>query len=289
MDIRNGTSILHVADTGDESDRPVLLLLHGIISSGRTWAWIVPEVANRFRVLRLDFRGHGRSDRTPHEYMPADYVGDAVAVLKHVGRPCVVIGHSLGGGAAAALTQQRPDLVIGAIMEDPPLKPSTPSSDSASLETNYLLERLRLMRQSIPALQESNTSLQALVELLSAAPDAAGTATFGATLTPDALESMAAGLLAVDATVLDPVLDSTTYSFIDPAVGFGVPSLIIAADPSKPDAVADPRIAQDYADMSSDTEVVVVSGAGHLIHGEQASRAMFLTAVTSFLRRVAPC
>ena len=37
---------------------PVLLLLHGITSFGGTWEWIVPQLVERFRVLRLDFRGH---------------------------------------------------------------------------------------------------------------------------------------------------------------------------------------------------------------------------------------
>ena len=39
----------------------------------------MPQLAERFRVLRLDFRGHGDSDRAPGEYSPAGYVSDAVA------------------------------------------------------------------------------------------------------------------------------------------------------------------------------------------------------------------
>jgi pimeloyl-ACP methyl ester carboxylesterase len=69
-------------------------------------------------------------------------------------------------------------------------------------------------------------------------------------------------------------------------VPFGVPSLVVGADPSKPDAVADPVAARRYADLSPDVEVVVVDGAGHLIHDELASRDRFREAVDRFLDRV---
>ena len=68
--IRNGSIELHVTEDGDPSAPPILLL-HGITSFGGTWEWIVPSLAERFRVLRLDFRGHGASDRAPEAYSPA--------------------------------------------------------------------------------------------------------------------------------------------------------------------------------------------------------------------------
>jgi pimeloyl-ACP methyl ester carboxylesterase len=262
-------------------------MLHGIMGSFRTWDWLVPELSDRFRVLRLDFRGHGQSDRAPDAYTPAGYVADAVAVLEQVGRPAVVIGHSLGGVTAAALTQQRPGLVAAAIMEDPPLG-STAPGESASLEGNSLLDGFRLMRETIPRLQEANPSVDALVDLLSAAPDTTGAGTFGEMLHPDGIRSMAASLLEVDATVLDRVLSGSMPAFLDPTIAFGAPSLIIAADPSKPDAVANPKAAQHYADISDDVQVSVIDGAGHLIHDERASREPFRAAVTAYLDRVAP-
>lgn len=284
MDVRIGARTLFVADDGNPVGPPVLLL-HGITSSGRTWDWLVPVLAARHRLLRLDFRGHGRSDRTPGEYAPAGYVADAVAVLEQVGRPCVVIGHSLGGGTAAALTQQRPDLLAGAVLEDPPL--GTTDGRPIALEGNALLDGFRLMRASIPRLQETGMPLDVLVRTLAAAPDTTGAGTFGDVLHSDALEAMASALLEVDATVLDPVLAGTSGSFLDPARGFGVPSLILAADPSKPDAVADPTVAQYYAERSPALEVRVIDGAGHLLHDERKSRGTFVAAVAEFLGRVA--
>ena len=285
MQVSNGNVTVHVDDDGPPGAPPILLL-HGITSSSRTWDWLVPELSPRFRVLRLDFRGHGRSDRAPGEYSPAGYVGDAVAVLEQAG-PCMVLGHSLGGVTAAALTQQRPDLLVGAILEDPPLGTSAPG-EPASLEGNALLAVFRLMRESIPRLQAANISVDALAERLAAAPDTTGAGTFGELLLDDGLRSMAASMLDVDATVLDPVLNGETPRFLDPTVPFGVPALVVAADPAKPDAVADPEVGRHYADLSEDVDVVVIAGAGHLIHDEKASRAPFFAAVRSFLDRVAP-
>ena len=83
--------------------------------------------------------------------------------------------------------------------------------------------------------------------------------------------------------MLDPVLDGSTGTFLDPAVPFGVPTLVLTADPSKPDAVASPSVAAHYASISPATEVVVIDGAGHSIHNERAGRGPFRDALTRFL------
>ena len=86
MQIHHDGVTLNLAEDGDPG-APPLLLLHGITSFGGTWEWIVPELAERFRVLRLDFRGHGASDRTPGEYGSPGYVSDAIAACEQaIGR-----------------------------------------------------------------------------------------------------------------------------------------------------------------------------------------------------------
>jgi pimeloyl-ACP methyl ester carboxylesterase len=286
MHITNGTLQLHVAEDGDPA-LPPILLLHGITAFGGTWDWLTPTLAERFHVLRLDFRGHGESDRAPDAYTSSGYVSDAVAVLQQLaGRPCPVIGHSLGGATAAALTQRHADLVTAAILEDPPLAfPRPGSADGNPLEGNSLLDGFRLMRQSIPPLQESKVPLDVLIGILSAAPDTTGSSTFGEKLEADGIAAMARSLMLVDATVLDPVVDFSMEPFLDAEAPLGVPTLIVTADPSSPDAVADPVLARRFAEMSKDVEVRTVDGAGHLIHDEKASRPIFKSAVIDFLDR----
>ncbi|MCJ7782281.1 MAG: alpha/beta hydrolase [Acidimicrobiia bacterium] len=295
MKVRNGSLELHVAEDGDPSAPPILLM-HGITMSGGTWEWLVPTLAERFRVLRLDFRGHGASDRAPGEYFPGGYVSDAVAAIEQAaGRPCIVMGHSLGGATAAALAQQHPDLVVAAVMEDPPLglagNPNVDAveeaggpGDETMLEGNSLLESFRVIRESAPRLQASGITTDVLEGILAAAPTASG-GTFGELLHPDGIASMAGALLTLDASVLDPVLTGTISSFLDPEAPFQVPSLIVCADPSKPDAVADPALAQHFASISPATEFVVLDGAGHLIHDERASRNEFRSVAVEFIDR----
>ncbi len=291
MKIRNGSIELHVADDGDPAAPPILLL-HGITSFGGTWDWIVPDLVERYRVLRLDFRGHGASDRVPGDYFPEGYVSDAVAAIEQAaGRPCVVMGHSLGGATAASLTQQRSDLVVAAVMEDPPLglagvaQDADPADESNALEGNSLLDTFRLIRDSAPQLQASGITVEVLSGILAASPTASG-GTFGELLHPDGVSSMAGSLLAVDASVLDPVLTGTIRSFVQPDVPFGSPSLIVCADPTKPDAVADPALAEHFSSISPSTEFVVIDGAGHLVHDELASRDRFRDAALGFLERI---
>jgi pimeloyl-ACP methyl ester carboxylesterase len=292
VQIRNGSIDLHVAVDGDPSASPILLL-HGITSFGGTWDWLVPTLAQRFRVLRLDFRGHGRSGRAEGEYGLDGYASDAVAAIEQVaGQPCVVMGHSLGGATAAALAQRHPDLLVAAVMEDPPLgfraPPAETSGDSSSgdsvLEGNSLLDAFRVIRRSAPQLQASGISVEVLAGVLSASPAATGP-TFGELLHPDGVMSMAAALLSVDASVLDPVLTGTVGAFLDADVPLRVPSLIVCADPAAPDAVADPALAAHFADISPATEFVVIDGAGHLMHDELASRDRFSHAALGFIDR----
>ncbi|KUF15771.1 alpha/beta fold hydrolase [Streptomyces silvensis] len=113
---------LSCLDFGGEG-RP-LLALHGHFDEGRTFAALARDLAPDWRVLALDQRGHGRSERTA-DYSREGYVGDAAAVLAHFGlTDAVVLGHSLGGINAYQLAARHPDLVralvvveIGAVVD----------------------------------------------------------------------------------------------------------------------------------------------------------------------------
>jgi pimeloyl-ACP methyl ester carboxylesterase len=283
MEIRNGNVPLNVAVDGPAGG-PAVVLLHGITSSIRTWDWMVPALAERYRVIRLDFRGHGGSGRTPDHYGFEDYLSDAVAVCEQVaGGSCTVVGHSLGGGTAAGLAQRHPELVTAIALEDPPLvaaRETTPPVDST------LMDAFRLMRTTIPELQASGIPLETLAEVLGRAPSGNGTP-YAEVLHQDALVSMAAGMLDVDATVLDPVLESRMEPVFDPSQPIPVPTLVLPADPASPDAVARPEHIEQLVSRTPHAEVRVMAGSGHLVHDELAQRDTFLEEVRSFLDRVA--
>ena len=277
VEIDNAGVKLHVEVDGDD-DAPPLLMLHGITMSGRTWEWVVPDLVDRFRVLRLDFRGHGRSGRAPGAYQPADYVGDALAVVDHVAaKPCLVVGHSLGGMTAAALAQQHPELVRGAVLEDPPL-----GAVNRALDDNSLRSGFALMRESVPRLQAQQIPQDVLAGILAKAPSPAGPP-FGELLHADALDVMAETMLQLDASVLDGVVGGTTVPTYDPSLGIPVPALVVGADPASPDAVVRPAQAEELRRVSPHVDVQVVSGASHLLHDEKLHRDDFRRLLLGFL------
>jgi len=285
MRIQNGTVGLNVRVDGP-ADGPPILLLHGIISSSVTWDWLVPRLSDRYRMLRLDFRGHGESDRAPGRYGMADYLADAVAACEQVvGGPVIVIGHSLGGVTAAALAQTRPDLVRGALLEDAPLADYDEVAAAAAegdAVPDVLVEGFAIMRQTIPGLQAMGMSVEALVGMLSTMPGPSG-GTFGEVLLADGMRTMAAGMLACDATVLDPIVERTIVKAYEPKSAIEVPVAAVAADPAMPDAVTSQDELQVLRTVTPHAQTFTVEGAGHLIHDTVAGRDRFAEILDGFL------
>ena len=104
----NGAPLrLHYLDWGG-SGRP-LILLHGLASSAHIWDFTAPILAEQFRVLAVDQRGHGLSDK-PGSYTFDDVTGDLAAFIEALGleRP-VIAGHSWGAGVVLRFTADHPE------------------------------------------------------------------------------------------------------------------------------------------------------------------------------------
>ncbi|GGT73358.1 alpha/beta hydrolase [Streptomyces althioticus] len=95
-----------------------LLALHGHFNEGRTFSHLAGALSPDWRVVALDQRGHGFSDRGP-DFSREGYVRDAAALIAHLGleRP-VVLGHSMGGVNAYQLAARHPELVSALVVED---------------------------------------------------------------------------------------------------------------------------------------------------------------------------
>ena len=280
MRVQNGDVSLNVLVDGDAA-APPLLLLHGILGCAETWDWMVPRVVDRFRVLRLDFRGHGDSDRAPGRYQFSEYVADAAAVCEQLaGGPVAVVGHSLGGATAAGLAQTRPDLVRGALLEDAPF--ANPHSDDVVNGDNSLLDTFRLMRQTIPQVQAIGMTPEQLAPMVAVGPYAGG-GTMGDFLLADALLTISKGTARVDASVLDVVLGGEMVPVHDPTMPIEVPVVAVAADPALPDAVTSPDDLARLAAMGTQVTTHTLAGANHLIHDTDGQREPFWQIVDDFL------
>lgn len=78
---------------------PVLLMLHGLAASSYTWRALAQRLASRYRLIAIDLRGHGRSDKPFDQfYSPADHAAVVRAFMRQRGLTDVtIVGHSLGG------------------------------------------------------------------------------------------------------------------------------------------------------------------------------------------------
>jgi pimeloyl-ACP methyl ester carboxylesterase len=95
-----------------------VLLLHGLASSRRFWDLVVPGLAG-LRVVALDQRGHGDSERPSGPYDGATVVADALTALDALGLSrVVVVGHSWGAGTALRLAATAPERVLAVVAVD---------------------------------------------------------------------------------------------------------------------------------------------------------------------------
>lgn len=91
---------LHVYAWGDPATQPYVLLAHGWSSHAtRFGRWIQPLRDAGYAVVAFDQAGHGRSGGS-HTTLP-DFACHLLAVGRRYGRAAMVLGHSLGAGAAA--------------------------------------------------------------------------------------------------------------------------------------------------------------------------------------------
>jgi pimeloyl-ACP methyl ester carboxylesterase len=99
---------------------PSLFLLHGLSSNARVWERVARLVPGR-RIVALDQRSHGPSDRPDTGYAFDDLIADSAYAIHQLGlgRP-LIAGHSWGAAVALALAASRPEIAAGLVVVDGP-------------------------------------------------------------------------------------------------------------------------------------------------------------------------
>jgi pimeloyl-ACP methyl ester carboxylesterase len=101
---------MHVVHDGPEEAAP-MLLIHGSGATGSSWGPMVPALASRHHVIRVDLPGCGQSPPASTYAVPAQ-AARVAALLDQLGLcEVTIVGHSSGGYVGTALAEQRPDLV----------------------------------------------------------------------------------------------------------------------------------------------------------------------------------
>lgn len=140
---------LHWASHGDAKAPPVILL-HGGLGSGDDFAWQVPALAAKMRVIVVDSRGHGRSTRAASGISYHQMAEDVVALLDHLGiAQAALVGWSDGGIVALDLALHHPAragriVVTGVNFDRSGVKPAGKSATFAAYTAHCVATYRRL-------------------------------------------------------------------------------------------------------------------------------------------------
>ncbi len=96
-----------------------VLCIHGITGNCRCWDTIAQVLSPKHRIVAMDLRGRGLSDKPSSGYSVGNHCMDILAVLEELGSSrYVLMGHSLGAIIALAFTAQHRTLVERIILID---------------------------------------------------------------------------------------------------------------------------------------------------------------------------
>jgi pimeloyl-ACP methyl ester carboxylesterase len=122
---------------------PLVVLVHGTGDTRKTFRFLAPELAAAgYRVAAMDVRGYGESSTGWSDYLAASVGDDAVALVRHLGGPAVVIGHSIASASAVWAAAKAPQDVSGVVQI------STSTGDASLNAMMRLAARLVAMRPS---------------------------------------------------------------------------------------------------------------------------------------------
>jgi len=249
----------------DVGSGPPVVLGHSLLCSGEMWGPQVPVLAERFRVINVDQRGHGRSGHLTEPFDLYDMVGDVVAVLDDIGVDRAVwAGLSIGGMVAMRAAVTVPDRVSGLVLVD----------THAGPETAYKKFKYRAMGAGASILG-TRPFLPAIVPLM-----------FGPTtrrLKPDLVDEWRGKMASIDVPSLNLTVSALIRrdSVIDKLGEVRTPTLVIVGGEDETLPVI---CSQEIASAIPGASLVVVPEAGHLSSLEQPEEVS--TAMTRFLDEV---
>lgn len=244
---------------------PSIVLVHGLTGNGMNWVRVADALRDRYDVILPDTRGHGLSDAPESGYTVEDRAADIAALIDTLGldRP-VLIGHSMGGQAAAAAAALYPEKVRALVLEDP-----------AWFEDEPQESRERDAEAKCAQLREQHTMTRAaLVEQ-------------GRQENPnwheDELGPRADGKLQMRAHALRALITTTRPGWQDFARAIQCPTLLVTGDPDRYIIVRPERCREALA-LNPRIREANVPGAAHCIHRDQFD--VYMQKVETFLLEV---
>ena len=99
-----------------------IVLVHGGWDDHTAWNGVAPLLSERFRVVRYDRRGYGRTERPAGPRLRRQDEDDLAGLIEALGcAPAHVVGNSFGASTALVLALRRPELFCSLTIHEPPL------------------------------------------------------------------------------------------------------------------------------------------------------------------------
>ncbi|MEV1289951.1 alpha/beta hydrolase [Micromonospora sp. NPDC049679] len=125
-------------------DRPLVVCAHGMGDTRASYRFLAPALVEAgYRVATMDLRGHGESSAHWPAYSARSLGEDILALIRHLGAPATVIGHSISCGSAIWAAAEAPEEItsvalIGPFIQDAPMNPVMRLATAAVLRSPRL-------------------------------------------------------------------------------------------------------------------------------------------------------
>jgi non-heme chloroperoxidase len=234
---------------------PVLLLVHGMWGSCKFFARQMQGLSDRYRVIAVDLRGHGRSSMTLSDQTVPSYARDLRAFIKELTIPdFVAVGWSMGAFVWWDYYQQFGTAGMRGlvVVDQPPTDWQSPQLPNALIS----FETLRTWHYRLQT--ERNVLVREIIPMMFAAPPAAEDMAWMFDEMTRAPEAVAAAIL----------IDQSLREYQDVLWGFPVPTLVCAGGRS-----AQPREGFDLiTKRASNARLSLYEPNGHCLFIEDAAR-----------------
>ena len=251
-------------------DAPAIVLLHGGHQSAHSWDLVSLHLAERYRVLALDQRGHGDSEWARDvTYSNHEMSLDAEAFIAAMGmeRP-VVIGHSMGGRTTMLLLRRNPGVARAAVIVDvgPELSEKGRAAIAGFVQTNQEFDDLdhfvRNVRQYDPYRSREHIERTVKYNMLERAD--------GKYVSKCDSNPRRLGIVRGSGPLENITLED--------AAAFDLPVLLVRGANSN---ILAPDAAERFATALPHGTLVTVPDCGHNVHGQNTKG--FIGAVGGFL------